>query len=172
VRGAVAPGAFELQHDITSASALEPFVGDRRAGDVAAQAFEVLALMRATAHRGMQAEAVRIGAQGVRGFLVPAAHRSQAEHLVSGARPKGDAIGARGRLQGRERVIGIDVGHVGHALLFDQMALAGEHFQEARDDRVEQTREFWKLRSGAARACAKRPYCPDVRRLGPMKDAK
>jgi hypothetical protein len=30
VRGAVAPGAFELQHDITSASALEPFVGDTR----------------------------------------------------------------------------------------------------------------------------------------------
>ena len=48
VRGAVAPGALELQHDITSAIALESFVGDRGARDVAAQAFEFLALMRAT----------------------------------------------------------------------------------------------------------------------------
>ena len=31
VRGAVAPGALQLQHDITGAIALEPFVGDRRA---------------------------------------------------------------------------------------------------------------------------------------------
>jgi hypothetical protein len=46
----------------------------------------------------MQAEAVRIGAQVRRGFLIPAAHRSQAEHLLSGARPQGDAIGARGSL--------------------------------------------------------------------------
>ena len=48
MRGAVAPGALELQHDITSAIALEPFVGDRGARDVAAQPFEFLALMRAT----------------------------------------------------------------------------------------------------------------------------
>ena len=54
---------FELQHDIAGAIALEPFVADRRAGDVAAQAFEFLALMRTTAHPGMQAEAVRMGAK-------------------------------------------------------------------------------------------------------------
>jgi hypothetical protein len=72
-------GAFELQHDITSVSALEPFVGDRGAGDVAAQAFEFHALMGATAHPGMQAEAVRIGAQGRRGFFVPAGHGAQAQ---------------------------------------------------------------------------------------------
>ena len=63
VRGAVAPGAFELLHDITSAIALEPFIGNRGARDVAAQPFEFLALMGATAHPAMQAEAVRIGAQ-------------------------------------------------------------------------------------------------------------
>ena len=51
VRGAVAPGAFQLQHDITSAIALHPFVGDRGARDVAAQPFEFLALMRAPACR-------------------------------------------------------------------------------------------------------------------------
>ena len=32
VRGAVAPGAFQLQHDIAGAITLEPFVGDRGAG--------------------------------------------------------------------------------------------------------------------------------------------
>ena len=48
VGGAVAVGAFELQHDLAGAVALEPLVGNRRAGDVAAQAFELLALMGAT----------------------------------------------------------------------------------------------------------------------------
>ena len=62
VRGAIAPGALQLRHDATRAILLEPFVGDRGARDVAAQAFEVLALMRPAAHPGMQAEAVRIGA--------------------------------------------------------------------------------------------------------------
>ena len=55
--------------------------------------------MRATAHPGMQAEAVRIGAQGPRGFFVPADHGSQAQHLLSGARPQRDAKGALGRPQ-------------------------------------------------------------------------
>ena len=48
--GAVAPGAFELEHDLACAIALEPFVGNGRAGDIAAQAFEFLALMSATVH--------------------------------------------------------------------------------------------------------------------------
>ena len=52
VRGAVAPRAFELQHDLPRFIALESLVGDRGARDVAAQAFELLALVRATAHRG------------------------------------------------------------------------------------------------------------------------
>jgi len=47
--GAVAPGALELEHDWAGAIALEPLVGNGRAGDVAAQAFELLALMGATA---------------------------------------------------------------------------------------------------------------------------
>ena len=46
--GAVAVGAFELQHDLAGAVAGEPFVGNRGAGDGAAQAFELLALMGAT----------------------------------------------------------------------------------------------------------------------------
>ena len=97
----VAPRAFELQHDIASAIALEPLNGDRRARDVAAQAFERLALMLPAAHPDMQAEAVRLGAQhSGAGFLVPTRHGSQAQHLLSGTRSKRDAIRARGRLQG------------------------------------------------------------------------
>src|SRR3954467_6561708 len=45
--GAVAPGTFELEHDLACAIALEPLVGNGRAGDIAAQAFELLALMGA-----------------------------------------------------------------------------------------------------------------------------
>ncbi len=48
VGGAVAVGAFELQHDLAGAIALEPPVGKGGAGDVAAQAFEFLALIGAT----------------------------------------------------------------------------------------------------------------------------
>ena len=51
--GAVAPGALELEHDLAGWIAFEPFVGNRGAGDIAAQAFELLALMSATAHGGV-----------------------------------------------------------------------------------------------------------------------
>ena len=54
MRGAVAPEALELQHDLAPAVALEPLVVNRQAGDVAAQAFEFLALMGVTAYCRMQ----------------------------------------------------------------------------------------------------------------------
>jgi hypothetical protein len=73
----------------------------------------------------MQAEAVRIGAQLRSDFLTPAVQRSQAEHLLSGTRPKGDAIGVRGSLQRSQRAIHTDICQLGHALLVNQMALAG-----------------------------------------------
>ena len=48
--GAVAAGAFDLQHELAGTGALEPMVGDGGAGDGAAEAFESLALVSATAH--------------------------------------------------------------------------------------------------------------------------
>ena len=66
--------------------------------------------------------AATLPAQCPRVLLVPAGCGAQAKHLMSGARPQRDAIGARGRMQRRERVIGIDVGQVTHALLLDKMA--------------------------------------------------
>ena len=40
----------------------KPFVGDRRAGDIAAQVLQFLALIGAPAHRRMEAKAVEFGA--------------------------------------------------------------------------------------------------------------
>ena len=79
MRCAVAPGAFELQNEVSRVIAAEPFLGDRRARNVAAQAFEFLVLMRAKTHPSVQAEAVRIGAQRQRVFLVPGGNCAQAQ---------------------------------------------------------------------------------------------
>ena len=51
--GAVTVGILELQHDLTGWIALEPFVVNGRAGDIAAPAFELLALVCTTAHCGV-----------------------------------------------------------------------------------------------------------------------
>ena len=66
--GAVLIGALQLQHRLASTVALEPFVGNGRAGDIAAQLFECLALIGAATHRRVQAKAVRVGAQGFTGW--------------------------------------------------------------------------------------------------------
>ena len=50
--------ALELQHDISRAVTFESFIGHRRARDVAAQAFKLVALISGAAHVGMQAKAV------------------------------------------------------------------------------------------------------------------
>ena len=61
-------GALELQHDIAGAIECQSFVGNGGAGDVAAQVFELLALIGGAAHLGMQAEALRVDtAPGVSG---------------------------------------------------------------------------------------------------------
>jgi hypothetical protein len=60
--GTVPEGVFELQYHLTSTSALEPFVGNGRAGDSATQPFELIALVGATAHSSVQADAVEVGA--------------------------------------------------------------------------------------------------------------
>ena len=61
--GPVAVGTLELQHDLARAIALEPSVGNRRAGDIAAQVLQFLALIGAPAHRRMEAKAVRVDTQ-------------------------------------------------------------------------------------------------------------
>src|SRR3954447_1457404 len=117
--GPVVPGALELQHDLARWIALEPFVGNGRAGDIAAQAFEFLALMSATAYCRMQAETVRVDAARLLGVGRPAGDGLQAQYLLPCGWPQRNAIGAGGRLQGRERAIRLGLRQVGYALLFD-----------------------------------------------------
>ena len=61
--GAVFVCTLELQDDLAGAITFEPFIGDGRAGDIAAQVFQLLALIGAPAHRRMQAKAVRVDTQ-------------------------------------------------------------------------------------------------------------
>jgi len=158
VRGALAPGALELQHDLAFAIATEPLIGDRGARDVAAQPFEPPSLMRTDAHRGVQAEAVRLGAQaGGGGYLLAPCHGAHAQHLLSRARTQGDSIRAPGRLQRIEGCVGADVGELAHALLFDEMAIAGEHPHEPHDELVEQPPQL--IAVGGAR-CVKARFIP------------
>ena len=95
MRGAVVVGTLELQHDLAGAITLEPFVGNGGARDIAAQAFEFLALTGATALlEACRRQAVRIGAQCWRGGFAPTGDGLQAQHFLPRPRPKGDAIGA------------------------------------------------------------------------------
>ena len=63
VRCAVTPGRLQPQHDLSGGVGLHAFVGQSRAGDVAAQFLQRLAVVSAAAHGGVQAEAVDVGAQ-------------------------------------------------------------------------------------------------------------
>ena len=54
--GAVFERALQLQHHLAGAVTLEPVVGDRRAGDIAAQVLQFLALIGAPAHRRSAAQ--------------------------------------------------------------------------------------------------------------------
>jgi hypothetical protein len=53
VGGAVLVGALQLQHHLAGAVKLEPLIGDRRTGDIAAQVLKLRALIGAAANRGM-----------------------------------------------------------------------------------------------------------------------
>jgi hypothetical protein len=55
---------------VVALSRNQPFARNRGAGDVAAQPFEFVVLVLPAAHPGMQAEAVRIGAQATGDLLV------------------------------------------------------------------------------------------------------
>lgn len=48
----------------------------------------------------------------------------QAQHLLPGAWPKGNTVGAGGGLQEPERVVGIGIGEVSHAFVFHEIAKA------------------------------------------------
>ena len=57
--GAIAIRGFELEHDLTSPGAAEPFVAQGGTGDIATELFEFLALLGAATGVGMQTEPLR-----------------------------------------------------------------------------------------------------------------
>jgi hypothetical protein len=65
VRGAVASGGLQHQHDLPGSVAPHPFVGQRRARDVTAELLQRLAVFSAAAHDGVQAEPVHVRAQRI-----------------------------------------------------------------------------------------------------------
>ena len=54
MRGAVALGGLQLEHNLPSGVSLHPFVGQRRVGGLAAQLLKRSALVGAVAHSGAQ----------------------------------------------------------------------------------------------------------------------
>ena len=145
VARAVAIGGLQLEHRLPRAVHTEPLVGDGRARDVAAQVLKRLAFIGGAAHPRMQAESVGVGAQGL-------GDRRGAQRIASSALCAPPAARARcGKC--RRRLAGVRAGCVrindpvrirpiGHALFFDQMPLAGQQPQDARDDLAEQRREL------------------------------
>ena len=126
---AVFVGALELQHDVARAVTLEPFVGDSRAGDIAAELLEFFTLIGAPAHRRMEAKAVRVDTQLWRGRHGSARQALQAQHFLPSAWAQRNTISARGGLQRPQGAIGIRFGEVGLVRFFDENPQARQYAQ-------------------------------------------
>jgi hypothetical protein len=80
--GPVLVRTLELQHDIAGVVEFESFIGNRGAGDVAAQLLEFLALIHGTTYLGMEAESLYVGAP-LQGWLgIPAGEGLQCQHVL------------------------------------------------------------------------------------------
>jgi hypothetical protein len=77
VRGAVAPGRLQLEHNLTGRIALHTVAGQRGARDVAAQLFQRSAVLGAAAHGGVQAETLHVGTQRLVEVRLPEHHALQ-----------------------------------------------------------------------------------------------
>jgi hypothetical protein len=144
VRGAIAPRGLELQLHLPGGVELHPLVRQRRPGDGAAQLFQPLAVMGLDSHRGVQAEAVDVGAQGLarRSLARHCTSRGEGQHLLPGAGPEGDAIRHSRRLQRSQRAclfaFGLRLGQPGLAHVFHQHAPAREQRHQPGDDGLQQ----------------------------------
>jgi hypothetical protein len=61
--GAVFVRTLQLHYDLAAAVTFEPFVRDRRPGDVAAEVFQFRTLIGAPVDRRLEAKAVRVDTQ-------------------------------------------------------------------------------------------------------------
>ena len=120
--GAVFVRTLQLQHDLAGAVELEPFVGDGRPGDIAAELLQFCTLIGAPAHRRVQAKAVRVDMQ-LRGGRPDCARQAlQAQQFLPSSWAQRNTIGARGGLQSPQRPIGVRFGEVDPAGFFDDSA--------------------------------------------------
>ena len=85
MRGAVAPRGLELEleHHLSGGVGTYALVGQCRAGDLASQLLQCLALVGAAAHGGVQAEPVVVGAQVLLEVRLPGHGVQQCQHLLS-----------------------------------------------------------------------------------------
>src|SRR5262245_19835171 len=95
--GAVFVRTFQLQYDLAGAVTLEPFVGDGRPGNVAAELLQFQTLIGAPAHRRMEAKAVRVDTQLWGGRHGSARQALQAQHFLPSAWAQRNTISARFR---------------------------------------------------------------------------
>ena len=134
IGGAVFVGTLQLQNDLAGATEFEPFVGDGRPGDIAAELLQFFTLIGAPAHHRMQAKAVRVDTQLWGGRPGCARQALQAQHFLADAWSERNPIGARGSLQRRQRPIGGRFGEVGLVWFFDQSPQARQQAHGARYD--------------------------------------
>jgi len=123
-----------LQHDLAGAITFEPFVGDGRPRDIAAELLEFQTLIGAPAQRRMEAKAVRVDTQLSGGRPGCARQALQAQHFLASAWSERNPIGARGGLQRPQRPIGARFSEVGPLWFFDESAQARQYTHGARDD--------------------------------------
>jgi hypothetical protein len=144
--GAVAPRRLELQLHLPGGVALHPLVRQRRPSDVAAQLLEPLAVVCLHTHRGVQADAVDVGAQGLPRCGLARHRAPESQHLVASARTKGDAVRHRRCLQRPQRAylvpVSIRLGQIGLPHVFHQHAPAREQLHQPGDERLQQRVQF------------------------------
>ena len=105
------PGRLEPEHHLPGDVGLHALVGQRGAGDVAAQLFQRLAATGRAAHGSVQAEAVVVCAQRLVQVRLSRHRPLHFEHLLAGARTEGEAVVTCGCLQLRGHLRGPRYGH-------------------------------------------------------------
>ena len=144
--GSVTEGVLESIHDLPAVIDREAFVRERWAGDVAAQAFEGVALMGSAVRAGMEGESRELGDAGV-GRRRVGHDGMQGQGLAPGM-TGGDAVVDGGTEELFESVGGLEV-EGGGLVVANQQTLPFEGAGDAGGDGAQQTLEFRLSRSGA-----------------------
>ena len=143
VSGPVTEGVLESVDDLSPFIDREAFVGECRAGDVAAQAFEGVALVGMAHGAGMEGASRELSDAGG-GRRRAGRDGVQGKRLASGVRADGDAVVDGGAEELLESVGGFEV-EGGGLVVTEQQSLL---LEGAGDDGVEQALEFRLGRGG------------------------